>query len=474
MAQAFNFETRQLSPYIDNWLRDDGLKLSGTLWYLKEEDGIYIIIENDKSSELPKAPMDRVCVAKGLPAALLAQGEALVDPNFDFDACYQAYFKIAKEHFPTKPAYHIPTILNDWSATLCWSPIDRTVSEYIDKYALMTVACFIREISNPYHTDSLVEKISHSYYYTSRFKGSARPKLIFSQMPSIDSRIEAPMIYTSGLNRSFQTMVLQADGFIAAVFNLALFYHWQRRWSELDFTQKGVVEKVIKAYKKHEPIEDLTNLHFLVLSLPDEVEDICKAYMEAFEPIMQKLWKINPNVQLECTEGDNIYSYIYMHEASSSQRLIKSELYENLSDGQKRTLIAYYRRFMEWLPKNYPITTATHHSVMRAMSKDMPPIQISFKNNIKITRAGEEVKPICKFKYIISDDEKEIKKIHDRIKLHLSTPSELRNELSDMQDEELISLPMDKPTEIIREVHRIWGDIAPKERSFVIAWVRRF
>ena len=108
------------------------------------------------------------------------------------------------------------------------------------------------------------------------------------------------------------------------------------------------------------------------------------------------------------------------------------------------------------------------------MSKDMPPIQVTIQNDIKVTRANEQPKPVSKFKYILSDDQKEIKKIHDRIKLHLSKPSELRNELSDMQDEELISLPMDKPTEIIREVHRIWGDIAPKERSFVIAWVRRF
>lgn len=90
-----------------------------------------------------------------------------------------------------------------------------------------------------------------------------------------------------------------------------------------------------------------------------------------------------------------------------------------------------------------------------------------------ISRPIYTQKNIKKFKYILSDNEKEINEIHARIEKHLSTPAELRDELGQLQKEKLVSLPMDKPTEIIREVLKIWGKRAPKERSFVTSWGRR-
>lgn len=478
MAQTFNFETRELAPYNNNWNRGGNVIISGALWYIKEQDGLYIV--ENPNTHPGSTHVNEYCVSRGLPAALLAQGDALVNPEFNYSACYQAYFKIARDLFPTKPAYDVYTVLQDWLFTLRQAfPYEYNLSGFIDNLSMISVAGFMQEISNYYRVNSLVQRMNHNYYYTCYLTDKRRPKLIFSQMPSVAERTEAPLIYASVLNQPLKTMTLQADGFIAAVFNLALYYYWQRRWSEFNFTNIDTVEKVLKTYNHQDPIIDMAMLQHLPLGLPDEVEDLCKAYMEVFFPVMQKVWKISPTVQLECIEGEDIYTYIYAHEASSPDTLIRSELYANLMPIQQQTLIAYNRRFMEWLVKNYPITMASQHRVMQAMGKDLPPIQVTIQNDIKVTHANKQPKsakpkPVGKFKYIISDDQKEIKKIHDRIKLHLSTPSELRNELSDMQDEELISLPMDKPTEIIREVHRIWGDLAPKERSFVIAWVRRF
>lgn len=392
MAQAFNFETRELAPFNDNWNRGGNVKIYGALWYIKERDGIYLIDNEETRPEPSNRRNNKYCVAQGLPAALLAQGDALVNPEFDFKACYQAYFKIATKLFPTKPTYDVRTILEDWEMTLHQSfPYDYNLSGFVDNLSMISVAGFLREISNPYRTDSLVDKMNHNYYYTCHFKDHIRPKIILSRMPSVSARTEAPLIYASGLNISSKTMVLQADGFIAAVFNLALFYYWQRRWSELNFADVKIIEKILNAYNKQEPIIDPDLLHHLPLGLPDEVEDICKAYMDAFFPIMQRVWKRNPSVQLECIEGEDIYTYIYAHEASSPDTLIKSELYANLLPIQQQTLIAYNRRFMEWLVKNYPITMASQHRVMQAMSKDMPPIQVTIHNDVKVTHANEEV-----------------------------------------------------------------------------------
>lgn len=85
-----------------------------------------------------------------------------------------------------------------------------------------------------------------------------------------------------------------------------------------------------------------------------------------------------------------------------------------------------------------------------------------------------EAPRISCFKYIISSNIDEITKIHKRIELYLSSPAKLRDELARLQDEGLISLPMDNPTAIIRAIREVWGERAPKERSFVTTWGRRF
>jgi hypothetical protein len=93
---------------------------------------------------------------------------------------------------------------------------------------------------------------------------------------------------------------------------------------------------------------------------------------------------------------------------------------------------------------------------------------------LQIEQEREDAQPHNdKFIYIISDEEPDITKIHKRIEMYIFSPAKLRDELIRLQEEKLVSLPMDNPTAIIREIRRIWGKIAPKERSFVTTWGRR-
>ena len=98
------------------------------------------------------------------------------------------------------------------------------------------------------------------------------------------------------MGKPMNTTKLQADGFMAAIINLAIFYYWSRRWSEYNFTDIDVIERINKAYQNNSPIIDIADLHKLSFDLPIEVEDICKAYMDAFEPIMCKVWKMKPTL----------------------------------------------------------------------------------------------------------------------------------------------------------------------------------
>ena len=479
----YNFETRELCSYRDDW--NSKTKLFGALWYIKEKDGIYLLDApttrpiSDKSSR----PYNEIPVAKGLAAAILAQDDLPMYFESDYKACYQAYFKAIKDLFPEKPAYHIPTALEEWEFCLAQKIlIENDPSGHLDNYSIMAVGVFLRDMSNFYREKDIERQLNHNYYYISLFEGKKEPQLIFSQMPVVSERTEAPLIYSCSIDQPMHKAQLQADGFLAAIINLAIFYHWENRWTEYNFADIEVIRRINQAYQKRSPIIDVVDIHNLSFNLPIEVEDICRAYMAAFEPIMRKVWKMKPEVQLECIEGDNIYTYIYAHEAQSPDRLFASELYANLTYDQKRTLVSYNRRFMEWLVKTYPITMASQHRVMQAMAKDMPPIQLQINTHVTHTHTGEqEEKPkkkqapkrSTKFVYIISEDRKEINKIHKRIELHLSSPAKLRDELLRMDNEGLLTLPMDKPTDIIRAVRDVWGDAAPKERSFVTTWGRR-
>ena len=479
MAQAYNFETHELVPYRNDWNRGGNVNVSGALWYIKEKDGIFLIDNNQTEGQnLPKKP--DYCMAKGLPAALLAQGNNLISLDFDFRACYQAYYKIAQELFPPKPAYTVHIVLDDWEYTLLKSlPFVDNQSGYIDHLALMTVGCFIREISNFYRATDLKIQLNHNYYLTCKFGTKEVPQLLFSQMPSVADRTEAPNIYARDINKGFETSKLQVNGFMAAIINIALFYFWQNRWmEEYNFTDLSLIRRINSFYRKESPSIEIVNLENLSFDLPIEVEELCKAYMDTFMPIMQKVWKLKPTVQLECREGDNIYTYIYAHEASSQELMLNSELYANLTFEQKRNIISYNRRFMEWMVKTYPITPSSQFRVMQAMGKDMPPIQLQINTQVTHTHAAEpkrnETKKATKLKFILSDDKQEIVQIHKRIELYLSSPAKLRDELARLQEEGFISLPTDNPTEIIRAVREVWGERAPKERSFVTTWGRRF
>lgn len=480
MAQTFNFETRELVPYREDWNRGGKyIKIDGALWYIKEEDSIFLLDTEETRTSQNNRPYNRYRIAKGVPAAILAQGDALVQTDFDIMGCYQAYFKEFEKLFPTKPAFHMPSILEDWVFTLQHALIiEHNISGFVDSYSLMLVGLFLRAISNPYRTDSLEQQISNNYYYTCLFSGKTEAQFIFSKMPTLADRTEAPLIFAHDLGLPMDTTKRQASGFVAAIINLAIYYNWAKRWSEYNFQDTSLIERIIRAYQEQRPYIDIADIQKLSFNLPLEVEDICKAYMASFEPYMRKVWKRKPEVQLECLEGDNIYTYIYAHETSALEELVASELYTNLTSYQKQTLISYCRRFMEWLRKTYPITPSSQYRVMQAMGKDLPPIQLTINNDVQIIQRGGDTKgekhkkELIKFAFIISDDKNEILKIHKRIELYLYSPAKLRDELRRLKNEGLVALPMEKPTEIARELQRVWGDKAPKLGSFKTTWGR--
>lgn len=471
----YNFETRELCPYRDDWNRGGNIVICGALWYIKEEDGIFLLDTEDTRKGTYNRPYNRYRVAQGLPAAILAQGKMLADSSFNYIECCQTYIKATEDLHSPHPAYHMPTVLEDWELSLKeMAIIQHDESGHLDNYAKMRVGIFLREMSNPYHILSLKDRMNNRYFYTCHFEDKTEPQIIFSDMPVVAERTEAPMIFAQDIDNK-SPIRFQTNGFVAAIINLAIFFYWEKRWSEYDFTNFSVVELIKSFFKDQRPIKEIANIRKLSFALPIEVEELCKTYMDSFMPIMQKIWKMKPEVQFACIEGDNIYTYIYAHEVSSLENLPTSELYANLNDSQRHTIYSYGKRFLEWLVKTYPITAASQHRVMQAMSKDLPPIQLTIKHTTKITRSGKsenKAKNIRKFKYIITDDKKEIRKIHKRIELRLSSPAGLRDELKLLQKEGLVSLPMENPTEIIREVMITWGERAAKERSFVTTWGR--
>ena len=476
---VYNFETRELVPYREDWNRGGNVKISGALWYIKEKDGLYLKIDEDKIVGKSRLTHD-YCVAKGFPAALLALGSAALR-NVEFNALefYYAYCKKMEPLFPQRSAYNVHFIIEDWEETLhlTW-PLSANPCGYIDLYARTIVGGIIRDLFNPFKTAGIEDKINSNFYYICRFKNQTEPQVIGSHMPNVEEKLAAPVIYKRGLYQSPKNTQLQATGFLAAIINLAICSDWQRRWSKYNFADIHLIRRINKAYKSQTFLQDIANLNDLSFDLSEEVETLCRKYMDTFFPIMNKIWRINPGVPFDCIEGDNIYTYIYAHEASALKELRDSELFDNLTYIQKSKLASYGQRFMEWMEKTYPITMESQQKVMRAMAKDIPPIQLTIQNDVQIIRSGKvekeepNQKPFVKFAFIITDDRNEILKIHKRIELYLSSPAKLRDELRRLQSEGLVALPMENPTQILRELQKVWGDKAPKLGSFKTTWGR--
>lgn len=478
----YDFTTRQLFPYSDQW--KNGMR--GALWYIQELDAIYMIdaqisTEQDAYKQLLQHYAHPVnCLAKGFPAALFAHKDLITSLNFNWVEFYQAYFKAMSELFPQKPAYFIPPIVEDWDYTLRQiQSFQNDISGYLDYYQRMHIGQILRDLFNPFKIKDVRDILWHRFYFITKFEDKETSQLIGAQMPDLEKRIGAPFIILQDNQLSSEPAQIQVHGFIAAVINLAMCYYWQKRWMEYDFTNPEVMDLIVQAYKDKRPIQEVMPIEKLSFALPISVVDLCKAYMDAFESIILKVFQFRSDLPIECSDSENAYTYIYECEQDSLDVFLHSELYQHLTYEQKQGIYGYARRFSEWLTRTYNVSTLSQHRVMNAVARDIPQIQMQINNFVKITRAGDfeeenNMDEPMKFKYILSDDWGVIGDIQRRIEAHLSSPAKLRDELARLQDEGLISLPMNNPTAIIRAVRDVWGERAPKERSFVTTWGRRF
>lgn len=477
----YNFTTRQLYPFSDQWKNG----MQGALWYIQELDAIYMIdaqisTEQDDYEQLLQRYAHPVnCLAKGFPAALFAHKDLIISLSFNWVEFYQTYFKVMCDLFPQKPAYCVPPIVEDWEYTLRQiRSFNNDISGYLDYYQRMRVGQILRDLFNPFRIVTVRDKLRHRFFYTTTFADKEMPQLICSEMPDLEKRIGAPFIMLQDSNNLSEPAKIQVHGFIAAVINLAMCHYWEKRWMEYDFTNLETMTIITQAYKNSRPIQEVMPIEKLSFALPISVIDLCKAYMDAFELIILKVFQYRSDLPIECSDSEDTYTYIYTCEQDSLEHFLHSELYQHLTYEQRKDIYGYARRFSEWFIRTYNITMQSQHRVMNAIAKDMPQIQMQINNFVKVTHAGDHEdegnmdEPI-KFKYILVDDWGVIWDVHRRIELHLSSPAELRDELKKLESEKLVSLPIDKPTEIIREVIRIWGVKAPKERSFVTTWGRR-
>lgn len=388
--EKYNFETRELVPYREDWNRGGNVKMCGALWYIKEKDGLYLKINEDKIVGNARLMHD-YCVAKGLPAAMLAQGALLFSSDFNANDCYQAYFKETQSLFPNRQAYAVLPILEDWEFALsALLPFTNNKSGYLNRYEQMKVGIIIRDLFNPFRTGSLPEAMQKPGYFACRLNGLDDSQIIHTRMPNLSEKLPAPVVVSRAISRPSDYPKIQVEGFVASVINVAMVLHRAKEWRLQNFTDVAIIRRIIKNYKRSERLFKIEKFSELSFAIPTTVEKLCAAYMETFEPIMRRVWKYKPDVQLACLEEENIHTYIYACECSETERLLSSELYNSLSYEQKRILVSYGRRFIEWLPKHYPITTLSQKRVMDAIGRDLSPMEITIRNNIKVTHTDEQ------------------------------------------------------------------------------------
>ena len=208
-----------------------------------------------------------------------------------------------------------------------------------------------------------------------------------------------------------------------------------KAWDYIEEAQATLQEQEHREYWRHTPGYQVAAVMYILLTIAKPNNDWRDEYLA--KNLAQKIFN-QSNFNCTKEQADRVVEEI--------RRLTEPQLFDN--------------------PQTIPIEEILKSASYVSVDDDVAP---DLQDGLPYL-----IEPIenLKFKYIISDDLKEIQTIHSRIELHLSSPAKLRDELRKLNTEKAISLPLLKPTEIICEVKRIWGDKAPKERSFVTTWSR--
>ena len=372
----YNFTTRQLYPYSDNW----EYGLHGELWYLWEDDAICLIDEDN-----------RIYLAKGYAAALLSQNLLLYTPDFKSIDFYKAYnYQLQKSNFHDRyPFQEIQRILHDWLFTVQQlEPIRKDFTGYLDQSQRIQVGLIIRDLFNPCKVVDIKDKLQWKSHLVCEFANHQEKQIILATMPDVELLRTTPAIWLKDIDAPFKTAKLQAQGFIAALINYAMYCHGVKRWQTYNFANIPFLQQFIYSWEKCEPMKDVAKLSELQFLTDVSIIDFCQAYIDTFETITRQVWERTPTIPIECWEGDNFYTYMYACECEARADFLRTELYQNLTLAQQQTIYGYSLRFVEFLVKRYPVSKQTQHQIMEAMMRDMPPIQLEITNNTEITRKG--------------------------------------------------------------------------------------
>ena len=205
--------------------------------------------------------------------------------------------------------------------------------------------------------------------------------MLFTTNPDVDSLRSASAVWLRKRNQSAEQSKLQVQGFAAAVISLAINHYW-----------------TIQNYDEYSrPMGGPANLEDLDCMLYCRKKELFQAYMKVFAPIAREVWEQNPTLPMECSEGDNWYTYMYACECDAREEFLKSELYQHLSNEQRKNIYGYITFFIEFLAKNYPVSMRVQHQILEAFNRNMPPIQLHVETKTQITRKKESCKKLSTF-----------------------------------------------------------------------------
>ena len=205
--------------------------------------------------------------------------------------------------------------------------------------------------------------------------------MILTSNPNVESLIPAPAVWLRKKGQSVEESKMQFQGFAASIISLAINHYWTI--NKLDeYTNRMV---------KPARLEELDCI------LHCRKTEIFRAYMRVFAPIAREVWEQSPTLPMECSEGDNWYTYMYTCEGEARQAFLDSEFYQHLSFEQKKIIYGYTTSFIEFLAKTYPVSTRVQHRILEAFSRNLPPIKVQITNNTHITRQKQYCKKLSTF-----------------------------------------------------------------------------
>lgn len=388
------FKSRVLSYYYSN-LPDNK---SGCFFYVAEHNCLCILDtpyrKGDSAKSFPQIHASEIEAAKdcsthiahGLPAILWTLNER--DEPALINGVIETYVN-------TKSYLSIEDLYQDWLSFL------QQTQQYVKHFCwnfstshIHWLGNIIKQIFQNQYANLSVENVLESSNILTSIVGISH-NLYLSFVPNATRNqmgfcVSVLVDTLTDVHNALTENVWAAFGLPSVLINCAVLQYFNERWKQLSFTDVEAVQHYFDIIERR--CQDVISINDISFNSDFNYKKIFQTYLDKIVPNVLKYIQCDPTYPIELSEGNNIYSYILWAEKTAFQVFIANQLYASFTREQQNQLQTFFRRYLEYLSKNYGANEELMNRINMREYGHIEPLQISFTSHIQVTdKDGNDV-----------------------------------------------------------------------------------